>query len=186
MMAARPGRSRAFAVGARTDASQKISGALVGNLWTDPKGRLWLFFDQQLGDPDKRITNWWMRCDNPDSAEPEWTDPVNFAEGCTLNKPTILANATGSCRSRIGTKNGAGLCLDRRRGVVEGAGESEVSRLGIRRTHDGRAEDGRIWMLARTKDQPTRVSRATAAAPGASRSRPRRSRTSTRAFSCVG
>jgi hypothetical protein len=68
-----------LAVGARTEASQKISGALVGNLWTDPKGRLWLFFDQQLGDPDKRITNWWIRCDDPDAADPEWTEPVKFA-----------------------------------------------------------------------------------------------------------
>ena len=38
-----------LAVGARTEAAQKLSGALVGNLWTGPKGRLWLFFDQQLG-----------------------------------------------------------------------------------------------------------------------------------------
>lgn len=57
-------------VGARTEASQKISGALVGNLWTDPLGRLWLFFDQQRGDPQQRITNWYIRCDDPDAAEP--------------------------------------------------------------------------------------------------------------------
>jgi|694.fasta_scaffold123623_2 hypothetical protein len=68
------------------------SGALVGNLWTDPKGRLWLFFDQQLGDPQGRITDWWMRCDDPDAAAPAWTEPVLFAEGCTLNKPTVLAS----------------------------------------------------------------------------------------------
>lgn len=81
-----------LAVGARTDYTQKLSGALVGNLWTDPKGRLWLFFDQQLGDPQKRITNWFMRCDDPDAAEPAWSEPVMFAEGCTLNKPTVLKN----------------------------------------------------------------------------------------------
>jgi len=81
-----------LAVGARTEAAQKISGALVGNLWTDPKGRLWLFFDQQLGDPQKRITNWFIRCDDPDAAQPTWSEPVMFAEGCTLNKPTVLKN----------------------------------------------------------------------------------------------
>ena len=46
-----------LAVGARTESRQKLGGALVGNLWSDPKGRLWLFFDQQLGDPQGRITN---------------------------------------------------------------------------------------------------------------------------------
>ena len=50
-----------LAVGARTKPEQKRSGALVGNLWSDPKGRLWLFFDQQLGDPQKRSSNWFIR-----------------------------------------------------------------------------------------------------------------------------
>lgn len=40
-----------LAVGARTQPEQKLHGALVGNLWSDPKGRLWLFCDQQLGEP---------------------------------------------------------------------------------------------------------------------------------------
>ena len=70
-------------VGARTKSEQKLHGALVGNLWTDPKGRLWLFFDQQLGDPQGRITNWLIRCDNPDANDPKWSEPVRFAEGCT-------------------------------------------------------------------------------------------------------
>ncbi|MFM7921489.1 MAG: sialidase family protein, partial [Planctomycetaceae bacterium] len=83
-----------LAVGARIEVAQKISGALVGNLWTDPKGRLWLFFDQQLGDPQQRITNWYLRCDNPDATEPVWSTPVMFAEGCTLNKPTVLRDGT--------------------------------------------------------------------------------------------
>lgn len=66
--------------------------ALVGNLWTDPLDRLWLFFDQSLGYFDGRAGDWFIRCDNPDAADPEWTKPVRFADGCTLNKPTILAN----------------------------------------------------------------------------------------------
>ena len=66
------------------EVAQKISGALVGNLWSDPKGRLWLFFDQQLGDPQKRITNWFIRCDDPDAAEPVWSTPVMFGGGMTI------------------------------------------------------------------------------------------------------
>jgi predicted neuraminidase len=65
---------------------------LVGNLWTDPLGRLWCFFDQSLGYFDGRAGDWYIRCDDPDADEPAWTAPVRFADGCTLNKPTVLAN----------------------------------------------------------------------------------------------
>ncbi|HEX4129794.1 MAG TPA: sialidase family protein [Pirellulales bacterium] len=66
--------------------------ALVGNLWTDPLGRLWCFFDQSLGYFDGRCGDWYTRCDNPDAAEPVWSKPVRIAYGCTLNKPTVLRN----------------------------------------------------------------------------------------------
>jgi predicted neuraminidase len=144
-----------LAVGARTEAAQKISGALVGNLWTDPKGRLWLFFDQQLGDPDKRITNWWMRCDDPDAAEPAWTEPVNFAEGCTLNKPTVLANGDWllpvsdwhgkTARVFASTDEGASW---QERGNLKFPDWEFDEHMMVE------LKDGRLWMLARTKGQP--------------------------------
>lgn len=65
---------------------------LQGCLWTDPLGRLWCFFDQSLGYFDGRAGDWYTRCDNPDAAHPTWSSPVRFADGCTLNKPTVLAN----------------------------------------------------------------------------------------------
>ena len=34
--------------------------ALVGNLWTDPLGRLWCFFDQSLGYFDGRGGDWFI------------------------------------------------------------------------------------------------------------------------------
>jgi len=144
-----------LAVGARTEASQKISGALVGNLWTDPKGRLWLFFDQQLGDPDKRITNWWMRCDDPDAAEPEWTDPVHFSEGCTLNKPTILANGDWL----LPVSDWHGKTARVYASTDEGATWTERGNLKFPDWEFDEhmtveLKDGRLWMLARTKGQP--------------------------------
>lgn len=144
-----------LAVGARTEASQKISGALVGNLWTDPKGRLWLFFDQQLGDPDKRITNWWMRCDDPDAAEPEWTDPVHFSEGCTLNKPTILANGDWL----LPVSDWHGKTARVYASTDEGATWAERGNLKFPDWEFDEhmmveLKDGRIWMPARTKGQP--------------------------------
>ena len=51
--------------------------ALVGNLWTDPLGRLWCFFDQSIGYFDGRCGDWYIRCDDPDAAEPKWIVTVH-------------------------------------------------------------------------------------------------------------
>lgn len=143
------------AVGARMEGAQKVSGALVGNLWTDTKGRLWLFFDQQLGDPQKRITNWFMRCDDPDASEPSWSTPVMFAEGCTLNKPTVLKDGSWllpvsdwhkkTCRVFESTDEGASW---KERGHLQFPDWEYDEHMMIE------LKDGRLWMLARTKGQP--------------------------------
>jgi predicted neuraminidase len=144
-----------LAVGARVKAAQRVHGALVGNLWTDPQGRLWLFFDQQLGDPQGRITNWWMRCDDPDAPAPTWSKPVMFAEGCTLNKPTVLANGDWLVpvsdwqkkTSRVFASTDSGATFEERGSLRFPDWEFDEHMMVER-------EDGRIWMLARTKGQP--------------------------------
>ncbi|MFC1805796.1 sialidase family protein [Planctomycetota bacterium] len=65
---------------------------LVGNFWTDPTGRLWLFFDQSMGYFDGRAGAWAITCDNPDADAPAWSAPRRIWHGATLNKPTVLAN----------------------------------------------------------------------------------------------
>jgi len=65
---------------------------IVGNLWTDPLGRLWLFFDQSMTYFDGRAGNWFTRCDNPDAEEPQWSAPVRIWHGVSLNKPIVLTN----------------------------------------------------------------------------------------------
>jgi len=65
--------------------------ALVGNFWTDPGGRLWLFFDQSLGFFDGRAGVWAITCDNPDAERPAWSPPRRIGHGATLNKPLVLA-----------------------------------------------------------------------------------------------
>lgn len=144
-----------LAVGARTEPQQKLSGALVGNLWSDPKGRLWLFFDQQLGDPQKRITNWFIRCDDPDSAEPKWSEPVQFAEGCTLNKPTVLKNGDWLLpvsdwqkkRARVFASTDEGASW-KERGSLQFPDWEFDEHMTVE------LRDGLLWMLARTKGQP--------------------------------
>ncbi len=67
---------------------------LVGTLWTDPRGRLWLFFDQSIDMFDGRAGVWATVCENPDAAEPQWSPPRRIWHGVTLNKPTVLASGT--------------------------------------------------------------------------------------------
>lgn len=144
-----------LAVGPMLAKGQRLSGALVGNLWTDPRGRLWLFFDQQLGDPQGRITNWFIRCDNPDAAEPTWSEPVLFAEGCTLNKPTVLKNGDWllpvsdwhkkTARVFASTDDGHSW---KERGSLQFPDWEFDEHMMIE------LRDGRLWMLARTKGQP--------------------------------
>lgn len=65
---------------------------LVGNLWTDPLGRLWLIFDQSMDMFDGRAGVWASICENPDDDTPKWSEPRRIWHGVTLNKPTVLKN----------------------------------------------------------------------------------------------
>jgi predicted neuraminidase len=146
--------------------------ALVGNLWTDPLGRLWCFFDQSLGYFDGRCGDWYIRCDNPDSDAPTWTAPVRFADGCTLNKPTVLSNGDWLLpvslwtRDRIG---GPGVDKEAHKDLdpirmanvfaSTDQGKTWTRRGGVsfpRTDFDEHMiverKDGSLWMLARTLD----------------------------------
>ncbi len=144
--------------------------ALVGNLWTDPLGRLWCFFDQSLGYFDGRCGDWYIRCDNPDAASPQWTRPVRFADGCTLNKPTVLSSGEWLLpvslwpRERIGPAvlTYAHRDLDPMRMahvyVSTDQGRTWVRRGGVAFPDTAFDEhmivernDGSLWMLARTR-----------------------------------
>lgn len=64
---------------------------LVGNFWTDPLGRLWLFYDQSLGYFDGRGGVWAIVAENPDAKQPHWTTPTRIFDGALLNKPIITS-----------------------------------------------------------------------------------------------
>lgn len=144
--------------------------ALVGNVWTDPLGRLWLFFDQSLGYFDGRCGDWFIRCDNPDDDNPVWTKPVRFADGCTLNKPTVLSNGDWLLPVSLWTRDRIGPAL-----LKEAHKDLDSIRMAnvFASTDQGRTwtrrggvtfpetdfdehmiverKDGSLWMLARTK-----------------------------------
>lgn len=67
---------------------------LVGNLWRDPQGRLWLFFDQAMTYFDGRGGSWYSICDDPDAKNPVWSKPVRIWHGVSLQKPTVLQDGS--------------------------------------------------------------------------------------------
>lgn len=62
---------------------------IIGNLWTDPKGKLWLFFDQTMQHFDGRAGLWAASCENPDDDEMVWSEPARLFDGAMLNKPIV-------------------------------------------------------------------------------------------------
>lgn len=144
--------------------------SLVGNLWLDPNGKLWLFFDQSLGYFDGRCGDWYITCENPDADEPRWSSPVRFADGCTLNKPTVLSNGDWLVPVALWTRDRirpevlqeAHRDLDpiRMANVYASTdqGQTWQRRGGVKFPETDFDEhmivelrDGRLWMLARTK-----------------------------------
>jgi predicted neuraminidase len=140
---------------------------LVGNLWTDPLGRLWLIFDQSMDMFDGRAGVWVARCDNPDADQPAWSEPRRIWHGVTLNKPTVLSTGEWllpiSLDQRPGFRQFQGCFreLDPLRGanVFVSADKGRTwSRRGCVQFPDPdwhehmivERKDGTLWMLART------------------------------------
>lgn len=143
---------------------------LVGNFWSDPTGRLWLFYDQSMGYYDGRAGVWAITCENPDADKPVWSAPRRIWHGATLNKPVVLR--TGEwlmpislwTRDRIGPaelRDGFPELDDQRMAhvfVSTDKGATWTRRGGVVIPQSDFDEhtfvelkDGRLWMLARTK-----------------------------------
>ena len=148
----------------------KVS-VLVGNLWCDPTGRMWLFFNQSLGNFDGRAGDWAITCDNPDAKEPKWSEPRRIWHGFTLCKPTVLKNGEWLLpislwgREKIGhpaLREAHHELDDQRMAHVFASGDQGktwVRRGGVAfARHDFdehmivERKDGSLWMLARTLD----------------------------------
>lgn len=62
------------------------------NLWTDPRGRLWLFWSQSYELFDGRVGVWCIVCDDPHALTLAWSPPRRLCNGIMLNKPTVLGS----------------------------------------------------------------------------------------------
>lgn len=142
---------------------------LVGNLWTDPKGRLWLIFDQSMDMYDGRAGVWATVCANPDADAPVWSEPRRIWHGVTLNKPTVLSTGEWmlpiSLDQRPGFREFRGCFreLDPLRGAnvfVSNDEGATWARRGVRTFPDPdwhehmivERDDKSLWMLARTRN----------------------------------
>ncbi len=151
----------------RSPALPMHRSVLIGNFWRDPSGKLWLFFDQAMNQFDGRSGLWATVCENPDSENPEWSDPKRLWHGSMLNKPTVLASGEWLLPSYLlqhkvrGPFMGVFPELDPYRGVnilvSKDQGKSWQLR-GIRSFpnpdwHEPmivEKKDGQLWMMART------------------------------------
>ncbi|WP_390621412.1 family 16 glycoside hydrolase [Rubripirellula reticaptiva] len=140
---------------------------LVGNLWTDPLGRLWLIFDQSMDMFDGRAGVWATLCENPDADEPAWSTPRRIWHGVTLNKPTVLSTGEWmlpisldqrggfgpfkGCFPELDPMRGANVFVSsdegttwERRGMVTFPNPDWHEHMVVER------RGGSLWMLART------------------------------------
>ncbi|MGV8093550.1 MAG: sialidase family protein [Mangrovibacterium sp.] len=141
---------------------------IIGNFWTDPSGKLWLFFDQTMNHFDGRSGLWATVCENPDADDPVWSEPKRIWHGSMLNKPIVLSSGEWLLPSYLlqnggfGPFNGIFPELDPYRGVnvlvSKDQGKSWELR-GIRTFpnpdwHEAmivEKRDGKLWMMARTR-----------------------------------
>lgn len=63
-------------------------------LWTDPTGKLWLFWAQAFHFWDGRGGVWAITADDANVENPVWSSPRRLADGVMMNKPATLKNAT--------------------------------------------------------------------------------------------
>jgi predicted neuraminidase len=141
---------------------------IIGNFWTDPSGKLWLFFDQTMNHFDGRAGLWAIVCENPDAEKPVWSEPERIWHGSMLNKPVVLSSGEWLLPSYLLENKGFGLFngifpeLDPYRGVnvlVSNDQGKNWKLRGIRSfPHPDWLEamivekrDGQLWMMARTR-----------------------------------
>jgi predicted neuraminidase len=129
---------------------------------------LWFFFDQTMNHFDGRGGLWTTRCDNPDADAPAWSEPRRLWHGSMLNKPIVLASGEWLLATQLLQCGGFGPFagvfpeLDPWRGVnlfvSTDAGNSWAWRGHVALPNPCWHEpmvverrDGRLWMLARTR-----------------------------------
>jgi len=132
------------------------SRAMSANVWIDPLRRLWLFWGQSVGLQDGRYGVWAIMTDEPDAAQPSWTEPRRLGDGILLNKPTVLSNgdwllpasvwkADHSCQVIASTDQGQTFQLRGTANVPDPKTRGPDEPMIVER------QDGSLWMMVRVQ-----------------------------------
>ena len=61
-------------------------------IWIDPDGKLWVFWAQAI-DHDGTIAGvWTITTNNPDTKNPDWSEPRRLTDGVMMCKPVVLSS----------------------------------------------------------------------------------------------
>ena len=133
-------------------------------LWIDPRGRLWVFWGQSFGIQDGRYGIFAVSTDEPDAADPKWSQPRRLGDGIMLNKPTVLSGgdwlltssiwmADRSIRVYASTDQGKTFALRGTANVPDPAKRGPDEPMIVER------RDGSLWMWVRMQGLAQTVSR---------------------------
>ena len=160
--------------------ARKFVRAMDPCLWLDPQGRLWFFWVQTAGLRDGRWGVWAMRTDDPEAADPKWSEPRRIANGLMLNKPTVASNgdwllpvglwrdsepslalsdfdlpadAEAMLTHNLGEERGSNVHISRDQGeTFEFLGQARAPNTRVDEHMIVERRDGSLWMLIRTTD----------------------------------
>ena len=133
-------------------------------LWTDPQGRLWLFWAQSYGGFDGRAGVWASFCTDHLKQAKNWSYPVRIGDGVMMNKPIVRTNGEWLLpialweRFRSGFNPNQPFALSNVYASAD-CGQTFARRGGAaipKRYYDETVlvekKDGTIWMLVRLED----------------------------------
>jgi hypothetical protein len=126
-------------------------------VWIDPEGQLWVFWAQHIR-PVRTTSSgvWAITTTNPESGDPEWSDPRRLTDGVMMCKPIVLSAGEWALPISFWhtIEESAKIVVSPDQGQtwqVRGA----VNVPGDVRNHDEHMiverKDGSLWMLMRTR-----------------------------------
>ena len=137
--------------------------AVDPNLWVDPDGRMWFFWQQGDRVGDCVFSVYGMYTENPGDRELIWSQPKRIANGVAINDPTVLRDGTWVLPTTVwsihmndvlGDENNAGCYISKDKGETW-TYQGSVNKLTGTRDHEENMiveqMDGSWRMLMRSR-----------------------------------